>query len=128
MKKLCAATAILTLAVPAAAGAKPTTTDKSNAAKECRAERGTTAATREAFKVRYGTNENGKNAFGKCVSSRSKSEEAQRESAAKNAAKECKSERSADPAAFASKYGTNKNGDFSPLLLSNLLWMRRSKF
>jgi hypothetical protein len=36
-----------------------------NAAKECAAER---AADREAFKAEYGTNRNGRNAFGKCVS------------------------------------------------------------
>ena len=54
-------------------------TDKTNAAQECRAERGTTAATREAFRVRYGTNANGRNAFGKCVSRRAKAEERQRE-------------------------------------------------
>jgi hypothetical protein len=38
-----------------------------NAAQECRAER---AADRDAFKETYGTNKNGKNAFGKCVSSK----------------------------------------------------------
>ena len=64
---------------PATAGAKPTGADRTNAAKECRAERGDTDATREAFRVEYGTNKNGKNAFGKCVSRRSKSEERQRE-------------------------------------------------
>jgi hypothetical protein len=36
-----------------------------NAAKECFAER---AADGDAFKAEYGTNRNGKNAFGKCVS------------------------------------------------------------
>jgi hypothetical protein len=101
--------ALALLALPVGAVAKPTTTDKTNAAKECRAERGSTSASREAFRVKYGTNKNGKNAFGKCVSRRSKSEEAQREGAAKNAAKACKAERDADPAAFAAKYGTNKN-------------------
>jgi hypothetical protein len=100
----------LALLAPATAAAKPTKTDKTNAAKECKAERGTTAATREAFRVKYGTNKNGKNAFGKCVSRRSKADEAQREAAAANAAKQCKVERTADPAAFAVKYGTNKNG------------------
>jgi hypothetical protein len=102
--------ALALLALPAGAVAKPTKTDKTNAAKECKAERGTTSATREAFRVRYGTNKNGKNAFGKCVSRRSKSEEAEREGAAKNAAKECKAERAADPAGFTTRYGTNPNG------------------
>lgn len=36
-----------------------------NASRECRAER---AADPEAFRTTYGANENGKNAFGKCVS------------------------------------------------------------
>jgi hypothetical protein len=42
-----------------------------NAAKECDAER--TAIGDEAFAAQYGTNKNGKNAFGKCVSSKAKS-------------------------------------------------------
>jgi len=40
-----------------------------NAAKECKAER---KADPVAFKEKYGTNKNGKNAFGKCVSSKKK--------------------------------------------------------
>ena len=110
MKRLLLAGAVLALLAPATAAAKPTKTDQTNAAQECRAERGTTPATREAFRVKYGTNKNGKNAFGKCVSRRSKAEEKQREAAAANAARECKTERTADPAAFTVKYGTNKNG------------------
>jgi hypothetical protein len=39
-----------------------------NAAKACKAELGTTAATRSAFATKYGTNANKRNAFGKCVS------------------------------------------------------------
>ena len=109
MKRLFVACAAMALLAPATATAKPTQTDKTNAARECKTERGTTAATREAFRVKYGTNANGKNAFGKCVSGRARSEEAQREAARSNAAKECKAERAADPAAFAAKYGTNAN-------------------
>lgn len=46
---------------------------KSNAAKECKAERGTTDASREAFAKKYGTKRsNYKNAFGKCVSQHAK--------------------------------------------------------
>jgi hypothetical protein len=58
------------LAVPAGAQASDTasTSDRQNASQECRFERGTTAATREAFATKYGTNRNGRNAFGKCVS------------------------------------------------------------
>ena len=65
---------VASLAVPATAfAAEPTKTDKTNAAKECRAERGDTDATREAFREQYGTNKNGKNAFGKCVSQTARS-------------------------------------------------------
>jgi hypothetical protein len=56
------------MALPAVAVSKPTKTDRTNAARECRSERGTTAATREAFRAKYGTNRNKRNAFGKCVS------------------------------------------------------------
>ena len=46
---------------------------KSKAAKECKAERGTTDATREAFAKKYGTKgSNYKNTFGKCVSHHAK--------------------------------------------------------
>ncbi len=99
------------LAMPGAVQAKVTHTDKTNAAKECRAERGTSAATREAFRVRYGTNKNGRNAFGKCVSRRSKAESRQRRAAGRNAAKACKAERAElGEAAFAAKYGSGKKG------------------
>jgi hypothetical protein len=43
-----------------------------NAAKECRAERD---ADSEAFQETYGTNDNKKNAFGKCVSTKVQEEE-----------------------------------------------------
>ncbi len=77
------------LVAPAGATAQPTSADKSNAAKECRSDHGGTAATREAFRVKYGTNKSGKNAFGKCVSKRSRAEESQRGAAKENAAKVC---------------------------------------
>jgi hypothetical protein len=108
MKRLLIAGATLTLlAVPTSATAKPTGEDRSNAAQECRELRGDGAATREAFRVQFGTNANGRNAFGKCVSKRARSEELQGERARENAAQDCKTERSEDPAAFADKYGTN---------------------
>ena len=74
MKKTLTAGALaLSLALPGAALAgEPTPTDQKNAAKECKAERGTTDATREAFAAKYGTNANKKNAFGKCVSKQAK--------------------------------------------------------
>jgi hypothetical protein len=110
--------ALAALAVPAVAGAQsgdqPTSTDKQNAAQECRFERGTTDATREAFRIKYGTNKNGRNAFGKCVSKHARDEHSEGKSAASNAAKDCKAERgdTADSkAAFTAKYGTSKNGN-----------------
>ena len=69
-----------------------------NAAKACKAERGTTAQSIAAFKEKYGTNKNKANAFGKCVSGMAKKLEAQaaedeneaETQAEKNAAKKCK--------------------------------------
>ncbi len=99
----------LLMLMPAGALAKPTETDRTNAAKECRAERGTSDATREAFRVKYGTNKNKRNAFGKCVSSTARAEEREREEAKSNAPKACKAERAELGAvAFNEKYGTNK--------------------
>jgi hypothetical protein len=45
-----------------------------------------------------------RNAFGKCVSQRAKENHERSEDAQKNAAKECKAERDADPQAFKQKY------------------------
>ena len=66
------------LAVPPADHGKPASPGQSanapgqsaekNAAKKCKAERGTTEQSIAAFKEKYGTNANKANAFGKCVS------------------------------------------------------------
>ena len=119
--------AFLTLSVPAALAAPPADKGKpespgnsaaapgqsleQNAAKACKAERGTTDATKAAFKATYGTNANKANAFGKCVSGKVKKAEAAQaaEQAQENAAKKCKAERAKDPAAFKTSYGTNAN-------------------
>ncbi len=119
--------ALLTLVVPAALAAPPADKGKpaspgssaaapgqsaeKNAAKTCKAERGTTAQSMAAFKVKYGTNANKANAFGKCVSGKAKKAEEQEdeEEARDNAAKKCKAERAAGPEAFKDKYGTNAN-------------------
>ena len=90
------------LALPAAATAKPTDNDKRAAKQQCKAERGKSSATREAFKSKYGN-------FGRCVRRQAADEESETEAAHKNAAKECKAEKTADPAAFAQTYGTNAN-------------------
>jgi hypothetical protein len=84
-----------------------------NASQDCREERSADAA---AFAVKYGKNGNKRNAFGKCVSEAAKAkeheadvEDQQEATETKNAAKECASERDADEAAFAAKYGKNAN-------------------
>ncbi len=88
---------------------------RKNAAHECKDEREKLG--REAFAQKYGTNKNKKNAYGKCVSSKAKAEEAEMdaedaEEAAerKSAAKKCADERGKlGRQAFATKYGTNAN-------------------
>ena len=111
MKRLLIAAAALTLlAAPATATAKPTGEDRDNAARECRDLRGSEPATRAAFRAQFGTNSNKRNAFGKCVSRRSRSEERQRERLSENAAKSCKAQREElGHEAFGEKYGTNSN-------------------
>ena len=124
--------AFLTLSVPAALAVPPADKGKpekpgksqsapgqsaeKNAAKACKAERGTTAQSVAAFKAKYGTNANKANAFGKCVSGKVKKVEEQaaeeQEEARENAAKKCKAERGTSEQtieAFKQKYGTNKN-------------------
>ena len=100
----------MALLAPATAAAKPTKTDKTNAAKECKAER---AADPAAFAQKYGTNKNKRNAHGKCVSQKAKEKkteaDATEEERATNAAQECKAEKKADPEAFKNTYGTNEN-------------------
>jgi hypothetical protein len=121
-KRLVVIVALLSLAVPAALaappdGKKPATgaqADESRAEKACSTERGTTVQSKEAFTEKYGTNRNKKNAFGKCVSSKSKGEDDEDEADGEktNASKKCKTERGTTAsgiAAFNEKYGTNKN-------------------
>jgi hypothetical protein len=67
------------------------------------------AAGKKAFRELYG-----KNGIGHCVKAETRENKAEQkqadETAQENAAKECKAEREADPAAFAETYGKNKNG------------------
>jgi len=83
---------------------------KHNASKDCKAEE---TADPAAFTAKYGTGKHGANAHGKCVSQKSKSKADKtvddEVKADINAAKACKTERKADPAAFRAKYGTSKN-------------------
>jgi hypothetical protein len=94
--------AVAILALPAGATAKPTDTHKRAAKQQCKAERGKSSATREAFRAKY-------DSFGRCVRRKAAEEQDEAETARENAAKECKAERTADPGAFAEKYGTNAN-------------------
>jgi hypothetical protein len=92
-----------------------------NAAKECKAERKDPdfAATHDGktFEEFYGTNANGRNAYGKCVSQKARAkkaemdeEDAEEAREFRNAAKECAAERKeAGADAFAERYGTNRN-------------------
>ncbi len=76
------------------------------AVSQCRAER---AADPAAFAALYGTGPNHANAFGKCVSMKAKAAGNAQVHATVNAARECFTERQADPAAFKDHYGTNAN-------------------
>jgi hypothetical protein len=81
-------------------------TDLKNAAKECKAERDADAA---AFTRKYGTNKNGKNAYGKCVSAKAREATEQETEARVDAAKTCKKLKAEQKAAFEAAYGTNRN-------------------
>jgi hypothetical protein len=64
----------------------------------------------KTFAEFYGTGPNGRNAFGKCVSSKAKSSSDEARQDTLSAAKQCKSERSElGPAEFRAKYGKNAN-------------------
>ena len=124
MKKwFVAAAALVIFGIPAAYAAttpsketpKPTTTAQAQsadakAAEACKAERKSSGV--EAFGKKYGTNHNLRNAFGKCVSGKSKDdkdEDNDKGEKSGGAAKACKAERAAGAEAFAKKYGTNHN-------------------
>ena len=123
-----AAAAIAIVAIPVAIAASPSKNDQKpatsaqsqsagdDAAKACKAERKSLGV--EAFNKKYGTNHNLKNAFGKCVSGKSKGkkddkdekDEDEKDEDSGAAAKACKAERaSIGVDAFAKKYGTNHN-------------------
>lgn len=99
--------AVAALAVPAFAD-DATSTPVPTAQQQCRTER--TDMGTATFAQTYGTNKNRSNAFGRCVSQRRAATREARSQARTNAAQQCKAERSADPQAFAAKYGTGKNG------------------
>jgi ABC-type transporter MlaC component len=105
MKKITVLTGLaLALVLPAGAIAKPhpDNADKRAAKAECKTLRGNTDATREAFRTQF-------RSFAACARKTAVEEAQEEQSAHSNAAKECKTERQADAAAFAEKYGTNGN-------------------
>lgn len=86
----------------------PTRSDVRNAAQDCRVEQGTTNESRQAFRVKYGTNANGRNAFGRCVSAKARAA-AEARQAAKRA---CLIERGStveSRTAFEQKYSAGDN-------------------
>ena len=83
-----------------------------NASRQCREER----RTNPDFASDYGTNDNDRNAFGKCVSTKAKAQQEEadaedRQDATdfKNAAKYCDNLRDEEPGQFTDTYGTEKN-------------------
>ena len=127
-KWLVAAVAIVIVAMPVASAAslsqdkpKPVATAQTQSAegqaeKACKAERNSLGV--EAFSKKYGTNHNKRNAFGKCVSGKSKGkkddqdeqDDDEKDEDAGMVAKACRAERaSIGVEAFAKKYGTNHN-------------------
>jgi hypothetical protein len=80
-----------------------------NAAQSCKAQQAdanfASAHGGKTFDQYYGTNKNGKNAFGKCVSQAVQSTVAAQAKASKSALKSCKASLKADKAAFAKLYG-----------------------
>src|SRR5881397_2007097 len=99
MRKLIFIPILAALALPAwaVAGSPPSSADRAAAVTQCRGERAAMGAA--AFKLLYGTNANRSNAFGKCVSKLAQ----QNEQEHSNAAAQCRTERTADPTAFAAK-------------------------
>ena len=112
MKKITVVTGLaLALLVPAVSLAKPTPNagDKRAAKSECNMFRGHSDATREAFQTRFTT-------FKACVKQKANEEAQEGQNAHTNAARECRAQRSGDPAGFATEWGTpgqngtNRNG------------------
>src|SRR3954447_25487698 len=80
------AVTLVAFAAPVGTAAAHTSkADKREAKKECRAERGTTEATREAFKAKYG-------GFGHCLHQAAREAKAERKAAHRHAVKECRDE------------------------------------
>ena len=95
-------------------GARAERQNRISAREACSAEQSDAnfAATHDGktFAEYYGTGPNGRNAFGKCVSSKAKSASDEARQNTMSAAKQCKAERrELGPAEFRAKYGKNAN-------------------
>jgi hypothetical protein len=77
-----------------------------NAAQACKAERD---LDEDAFAEKYGTNKNGKNAFGKCVSGMASDKTQDEAEDRANAAHTCKALKRDDPDEFEDTFGSRKN-------------------
>jgi opacity protein-like surface antigen len=106
MRKIAALAVTAAVALPGAAFADGPASDSTSPARSCKEQR--TAIGAAAFRDLYGTNRNKSNAFGKCVSRQTRSQDAALQEARQNAPAACREERDRDPAAFAAKYGTNR--------------------
>ena len=115
LKRFLIAAALVTLVASAAYAAPPSGKgNANNPAKTCKKEGANLGS--EPFNKKYGTNHNLRNAFGKCVSGKSKGKDEGEdegkddEQGTSNAAKQCKKEwADIGAAAFANKHGTNHN-------------------
>src|SRR3954452_1509310 len=104
---LAAIAGALLFALPALADDTTAPTGAPSAQQQCRTER--TQMGTDKFRDAYGTNKNKRNAFGKCVSKRADATDENATEAHSNASTTCRDEQAKDPAAFDTKYGTNKN-------------------
>ena len=100
--------AVAVLALAAAPAAAVADGSPQSAEKQCRQER--TAMGKALFDQTYGTNHDRRNAFGRCVSHRSRQNHADQTTSQRNAATQCRTERQSGPAAFKAKYGGSHNG------------------
>ena len=91
---------------------KSESTNQSNASKSCRAEQAdpnfAAAHDGKTFDQVYGTGKNGKNAFGKCVSSKAKAASNADVTADVKAVKTCTKVRKAHAKTFKGKYGNSR--------------------
>jgi hypothetical protein len=128
MKRIIGLVALVAaLAVPVMAAAdQPTSTDKQNAAKQCKAL--LKAEGTSNFTHAWGAKGKGR-AYGKCVSSKAKEEATERQTAQSNAAKQCKAEKAMSEGdfkaahngqTFAQQYGAkNANSAYGKCVSTN---------